>query len=72
MFFGKFWVSGGQEWQLQLTDLTGREKIMMVSLALLGIVFGLFPSLLFETMAQSVSHFVEIVQGNEKVLQGAK
>jgi NADH-quinone oxidoreductase subunit M len=62
MFFGKFWTQGGESWQVQLTDLNAREKLMLVSLAILGVVFGIFPFLLFEPMAQSVGYFVDFVQ----------
>ncbi|QHT70014.1 NADH-quinone oxidoreductase subunit M [Rhodocytophaga rosea] len=61
MFFGTFWVSGGSAWQIQLTDLSAREKLMMVSLAVLGIVFGLFPGLLLDVMESSVAQFVKLV-----------
>jgi NADH-quinone oxidoreductase subunit M len=72
MFFGKFWVQGGEIWHRQLTDLTGREKLMLVSLAILGIVFGIFPSLLFDPIAQSVGHFVEVVQQAKDISYDAK
>jgi NADH-quinone oxidoreductase subunit M len=62
MFFGKLWVQGGEAWYTQLTDLNTREKLMLVSLAILGVVFGIFPSLLFDPVAQSVGHFVDVVE----------
>jgi NADH-quinone oxidoreductase subunit M len=61
MFFGTFWVSGGISWQTQLTDLTTREKLMMISLAILGVVLGIFPGLLFGVMESSVAQFVKLV-----------
>jgi NADH-quinone oxidoreductase subunit M len=67
MFFGKFWTQGGDAWQLQLTDLNAREKLMLISLAILGVVFGIFPFLLFDPMAQSVGYFVDFVQQAKEI-----
>jgi NADH-quinone oxidoreductase subunit M len=72
MFFGKLWVQGGEAWYIKLTDLNPREKLMLVSLAILGIVFGLFPFLLFDPMAESVGHFVDFVQQARDIPYDAK
>jgi NADH-quinone oxidoreductase subunit M len=72
MFFGKLWVQGGEVWYAQLTDLNAREKLMLISLAILGVVFGLFPFLLFDPIAQSVAHFVEVVQQAKDITYDAE
>jgi NADH-quinone oxidoreductase subunit M len=62
MFFGRFWVTGGMTWQVQLTDLDVREKLMMITLAVLAVVFGLLPALLFEHMEASVSQLINWIR----------
>lgn len=71
MFFGKLWLRGGKVWQNQLIDLDAREKVMLFSLAILGIVFGIFPSLLFQPMAEAVAYFVDFVQASQNIERGA-
>ena len=50
MFFGKFWLRTDQP----LTDIDAREKIMLISLAILAIIFGLFPQLIFDILNSSI------------------
>lgn len=57
MFFGKLWV---REHDLALlTDLTLREKIMLFPLAILAIVFGIMPNLLFDVTAGTIAELLK-------------
>ncbi len=57
MFFGKLWV---REHDLSLlTDLTLREKIMLFPLAILAIVFGIMPNLLFDVTAGTIAELLK-------------
>lgn len=60
MFFGEFWIKD-KHWMDKLTDLSKREYIMLVPLVVLIIAFGVFPSVLFELINESVMAFVEHV-----------
>ncbi len=62
MFFGKYWSRGGEEWSLQLTDLTIREKLMLGLLAVLALIFGILPGLLFEPMQATINFLVAMIQ----------
>jgi NADH-quinone oxidoreductase subunit M len=64
MFFGGFWTRGGPSWEGRLVDLTIRERLMLIPLAVLGLVLGIFPALLFNPMAATVAHFVTFVLPN--------
>ncbi|HEY8399884.1 MAG TPA: NADH-quinone oxidoreductase subunit M [Cytophagaceae bacterium] len=66
MFFGRFWVKPGVEWEEGLMDLTAREKSMMLPLAILAITFGLFPSLLLDKIAFDMSSYVEAIINSGK------
>ncbi|AFK04588.1 proton-translocating NADH-quinone oxidoreductase, chain M [Emticicia oligotrophica DSM 17448] len=57
MFFGTFWANRGQEENMKDLDL--REIIMLYSLALLSIIFGIFPNLIFDISGESVKHFLQ-------------
>lgn len=61
MFFGKVNLKGGAVWQTALTDLSYREKITLLPLALLVLATGLWPSLVFEKINGSVLAFVEFL-----------
>ena len=47
MFFGPFFTKGNAT-QAQLTDLTSREVLMLLPLALIAFVFGIFPQPLLD------------------------
>jgi NADH-quinone oxidoreductase subunit M len=64
MFFGKFWTRGGKEWKAALTDLDRREWLMLLPLAVLIVIFGIFPNLLLGTIAATIQHFTGFVLGN--------
>lgn len=57
MFFGTFWANRNQEENLK--DLNLREIIMLYSLALLAVIFGIFPNLIFDISGESVKLFLE-------------
>lgn len=58
MFFGKYWIKD-ESWQLPDLDL--REKIMIIPLLILVLLFGIFPGVLLDLANQSVVGFVEYV-----------
>jgi len=62
MFFGNYWLRGGAEWALLLTDLTIREKVMLFLLAVLAVVFGIFPGLLFGPMHTTITFLTDMIQ----------
>jgi NADH-quinone oxidoreductase subunit M len=60
MFFGKFWIRKPKFYAI-LKDLDRRELLMLVPLIVITIVFGLFPGLLFDLIAASVSDMVSFI-----------
>ncbi|MDB5262245.1 MAG: oxidoreductase [Adhaeribacter sp.] len=64
MFFGKHWVHPELNGKSAMTDLTGREYLMLVPLAILVLVFGLFPSLLLQKISPGINHFLQLVLQN--------
>lgn len=58
MFFGKYWVKD-EKWNADLTDLTIREYVMLVPLAMLTFVFGVMPSLALDKISASVNVLVQ-------------
>jgi len=62
MFFGELNLNGGNVWQTALTDLNLREKITLVPLAVLVLVLGLMPSLVFGKINDSVLALVQFLQ----------
>lgn len=58
MFFGKYWVRE-EEWQVKMIDLSKREWLMLLPLALLVLVLGVFPSIVLEPIANSIQFWVE-------------
>ena len=66
MYFGKYWLKGGHEWNEKLTDLSNRELYMLVPLALIAIVLGVLPHLYFDTTVAFTSEFVKSTLMNAK------
>jgi NADH-quinone oxidoreductase subunit M len=60
MFFGKFWTRE-REWESLMRDLTIREWLMLAPLAVLVVLFGVFPSLILDPIDNSIQFFVERV-----------
>lgn len=68
MFFGKFWVKPELE-QENVADLTAREYLMLVPLAILILAFGIFPDLLLAKISPGVSTFVNaMLQTGKSIL----
>ncbi len=63
MFFGQLRLKGGEEWKAQLADINTREKIALIPLAVLALLLGIFPSLLFDKMNASVLALVQLITG---------
>jgi len=63
MFFGQIRLKGGETWKNQLVDVTIREKLALVPLAMLALLLGIFPSLLFDKMNASVLALVHLITG---------
>jgi len=63
MFFGQIRLKGGETWKNQLVDVTIREKFALVPLAMLALLLGIFPSLLFDKMNASVLALVHLITG---------
>jgi NADH-quinone oxidoreductase subunit M len=62
MFFGRVNLKGGAVWQTALTDLNFREKLTLLPLAIMVLVLGLMPSLVFAKINDSVLAFVQFLQ----------
>jgi NADH-quinone oxidoreductase subunit M len=54
MFFGTLSLKGGDVWKTALTDLDLREILALLPLALLTLVLGIMPSLVFDKLNDSV------------------
>ena len=64
MFFGDFKVRQ-QAWKESLTDLTAREYLMLLPLAALVLLFGVWPSLLLDAINPAVNDLVNWLQVSE-------
>ncbi len=62
MFLGKYWTRGGNEWTQHLTDLSLQEKGMLATLAILALIFGIFPHLLFEPMQHTITYLIDMTR----------
>jgi NADH-quinone oxidoreductase subunit M len=60
MFFGIFHLKGEREVQV-LTDLDTREKSMLIPLAVVTVVFGIFPQPLMDVINPFAQSFVDLV-----------
>ena len=57
MFFGAAWTR--YDATVILTDLTRREKLLLIPLALLTLLLGLFPNLIFNLTGATIGHWLE-------------
>ena len=71
MFFGKHWIHPELRERTKLPDLTTREYCLFIPLAILVILFGIFPSVLLDKIGPGVSNFLEhvLVQGGAPIHQ---
>jgi len=69
MFFGKFWVHPEIMAAPSMPDINKREYSMLVPLAILTLLFGLFPSLLLDKISPEINQWVESVlsAGKEQI-----
>jgi len=69
MFFGKYWIFPELRQKALMADLNLREYLMLVPLALLALLFGIFPHLLLDKIGLTVHGFTELVlqQGQEQL-----
>lgn len=59
MFFGTFWYGGNEK---LLVDLSNREIILLLVLALSTLVLGIFPNLVFNTSQHTVGMWLELLK----------
>ena len=64
MFFGKYWIFPELREKAMISDLTAREYLMLVPLAVLTLLFGIFPHLLLDKMGTTITGFTELVLQN--------
>jgi NADH-quinone oxidoreductase subunit M len=61
MFFGSLSLKGGEVWKTALSDLNFREIASLLPLALLALVLGVMPSLVFDKVNDSVLALVHFL-----------
>src|ERR1700744_466109 len=61
MFFGTVSLKGGEVWKAALTDLNFREIITLLPLAIIVLVLGIMPSLVFDKINDSVLALVQFL-----------
>jgi NADH-quinone oxidoreductase subunit M len=62
MFFGSVSLKGGEIWRAAMTDLSTREILALVPLAVATLAIGLMPSLVFDKINDSVLQLVEFTK----------
>jgi len=69
MFFGKLWIHPEIMDTPNMPDINKREYSMLVPLAILTLLFGLFPSLLLDKISPEINQWVESVlsAGKEQI-----
>ena len=70
MFFGEFDPEGTSTWRDKFTPLTVREYLMLTPLAVLLVLFGIFPNLVLDLMSGDLAEMQEYVVGVGKVILG--
>lgn len=64
MFFGKYWIFPELREKAIMSDLNAREYLMLVPLAVLALLFGIFPHLLLNKIGMATQGFTEFVLRN--------
>ncbi|MGR3811959.1 complex I subunit 4 family protein [Jiulongibacter sp. NS-SX5] len=59
MFFGNFWVN--RDLAEEMNDLTLREFVLLYSLGVLAIVYGVWPALLLDVTNNSIDYFLQTI-----------
>jgi len=69
MFFGKLWVHPEIMEKPDMPDIDKREYSMLVPLAILTLLFGLFPALLLDKISPDINQWVEdvLMTGKEQI-----
>lgn len=63
MFFGKYFVREAA-WETNMLDLGMREKLMLIPLALLVIILGIFPRLVLDYSNETINFFLQHISAN--------
>jgi len=58
MFFGKYWTANKGS---NMPDLNSRELLMLLPLAIISLLLGIFPNLLLQYFEPGVAYFVDFV-----------
>jgi NADH-quinone oxidoreductase subunit M len=61
MFMGKTAVMEGDIWLQRLTDLTIREKLMLIPLVILALLGGLYPQIFLELIDEGLIYFIDLI-----------
>jgi NADH-quinone oxidoreductase subunit M len=61
MFFGTLSLKGGEVWKTALVDLNIRETVTLIPLALLTLILGVMPSLVFGKINDSVLALIHFI-----------
>ncbi len=62
MFFGTEHFKGGNEWRDALTDISWRERAALLPLAIMALLLGIMPSVVFSKINDSVIALVNFLQ----------
>lgn len=62
MFFGQVRLKGADSWAHALTDVNGREQLILFPTLALALLLGIMPSLVFSQLNASVLNLVSIIQ----------
>lgn len=60
MFFGKYFVRE-KTWDSNMIDLTAREKFMLIPLAILVLLLGIYPRLILDYSNETINFFIQHV-----------
>ncbi|MEQ8904355.1 NADH-quinone oxidoreductase subunit M [Ekhidna sp.] len=58
MFYGKYFVRESA-WESNMFDLTAREKLMLIPLAILVIALGIYPRLVLDYSNETINFFIQ-------------
>lgn len=61
MFMGKFEVMGGENWMRLLTDLTLKERLMLLPLVIIALWGGLYPQSFLGLIDESMVSFIKVI-----------